>query len=123
LLGILIGLAAGAWGFRYFYTHTWTKKDPTQFFLKKLDRELKLTVEQRAKVGEILAAKKAQMDSLGAETRPKFEGVRKQGEQEIRALLTPDQASQFDLLLKKMEKRRSGKPWGRGPHPRPGMDR
>lgn len=114
LLGILLGLAGGAWGFRYFYTHTWAKKDPSRFFLKKLDRELKLTAEQRVKVEGILAVSKNQMDSVGEMARPRFETIRKAGEAEIRAVLDPEQASKFDALLERMEKRRMGRPWGRG---------
>ncbi len=116
ILGILLGLAGGAWGLRFFMDHR-GPKDPTQFFLKKLDRELKLTSDQKPKVAEILNARKAEMDKLQDDTRPKFEAIRKNGLAQIRILLTVDQAAKFDAMVQKWEKRRAEKGLPPGPPP------
>ena len=116
ILGILLGLAGGAWGFRYFLNHGGAK-DPTGLFLRKLDRELKLSADQKPKVAEILDARKVEMDKLQDETRPKFEAIRKDGLAQIRVLLTVDQAAKFDAMVAKWEKRRAEKGLPPGPPP------
>jgi hypothetical protein len=116
VLGIALGLAGGAWGFRYFLAHGGLK-DPTQTFLRKLDRELKLTPDQKTKVSALLQARKAEMDKLQDDTRPKFEAIRKNGLAQIRVLLTVDQAPKFDAMVQKWEKRRVEKGLPPGPPP------
>jgi Spy/CpxP family protein refolding chaperone len=113
VLGMLIGLAGGAWGFRCFF-HAWAKKDPSQFFLHKMEKELKLTADQKTKVEAILSSKRAEMEKMRDTARPQFEAIRMEGEKEIRALLTPDQTPKFDELVQKMEKRRAEMPWAHG---------
>lgn len=121
LLGILMGLAGGAWMARQHFFKSMRdmdRKDPGARILKRLDRELRLTPEQHAKVAAILEEGRGKMEALRAEIDPKFEALRKtveprfealrkEGEQRIRQVLTPEQADKMEKMRERWEK------WGR----------
>ena len=103
------------------------RKDPGARILRHLDRELKLTADQRAKVQAILAEGRKKADALRVEVEPKFEALRKgiepkfealkeQGEDEIRKVLTLEQAEKFEKMKTRWER------WGKK-HPRLGGSR
>jgi hypothetical protein len=130
VLGILLGLAGGAGLARHHFFKAMKeggRKDPGSRILKRLDRELRFTAEQREKVAAILEEGRRQADALRAEVEPKFEALRKgvdpkfeaikrKGEEEIRKVLTAGQAAKFDAMKARWEK------WGRK-HPRLGGPR
>jgi Spy/CpxP family protein refolding chaperone len=119
VLGVLLGLAAGAWTARHHFFKSMgsvDRKDPGQRILKKLDCELKLTPDQRDKVTAIFADSRKKMDALRTEVEPKFEALRKgaepkfealkrQSEDAIRKELTPEQAKKFDEMKIRWEKK------------------
>lgn len=75
-----------------------------------LDRELKLTDEQAARVrGAVAEARDAYKKTLH-ETRPLFQDIHKQLQTAIRGFLTPEQAAKYDEIQKRREQRtrRSG---------------
>ncbi len=77
--------------------------------------ELNLTDEQRARIREIMEQAWPQTDEIMSELLPRLRAVTDSIHDEIRAVLTPEQAAKLDSLL----------PRGRfGPGPgRPGMRR
>lgn len=78
-------------------------------------RELNLTDEQRAQIHEIMEQAGPQTDEVLNELLPRLRAVTDSIHDEIRAVLTPEQAAKLDSLL----------PRGRfGPGPgRPGLRR
>ncbi len=74
--------------------------------LERFSRELQLTPEQKEKVGEVMRAKRGQMDAFRREMKPKFDEMRAASKAEIRKLLTPDQQEKFDRLEARWEERR-----------------
>ncbi len=67
--------------------------------------ELDLTAEQREQVGAIVEGHRAQMSALWRETRPRFEQLRSQLRDDIRAVLNAEQRAVYETLLKKHDER------------------
>lgn len=90
--------------------------------LERLAKELGLNADQQTKWKALGQQEKAAMDVLRDDTtlakkdkRAKGEGIWKSFMDQRRALLTPDQAKQFDTLLAKMKERRERGPGGDKP--------
>ncbi len=96
LLGVALGLAAGAWAMRLYFDHTLRTWSPADRFLVKLSDDLKLTPDQREKVADILADQKGRMERLRRQWRIQVETLDREGEDHIAATLTP---SQMDLFM------------------------
>lgn len=71
--------------------------------IERLNSELQLTSEQKAKVAEIFKAKRGEMQKIKAEIRPKFEALRKSTNAEMKKFLTSEQQKKLDALDAKME--------------------
>jgi periplasmic protein CpxP/Spy len=81
-----------------------------------LTKHLNLTSDQQGKVLDIMKSEQSQMESLHSDTslsqddrRSKMMDIRKTSNDQIRALLTPDQQKKFD----EMQSRHGG--WGHHP--------
>ncbi|HTS58437.1 MAG TPA: hypothetical protein VMH03_12895 [Terriglobales bacterium] len=73
-----------------------------------LTKQLKLNSDQQAKVGDILKSEKSQMDSLRSDSsasqedrHSKMMEIHKSSNEQIRALLDPDQQKKFDEMQSK----------------------
>lgn len=78
--------------------------------LNRLDRRLDLTDRQREQVGEILRRRHARLNSLWSSVRPEVEQELAAANDEITALLTPEQRKKFEEMKLRMH--------GPGPHRR-----
>lgn len=72
---------------------------------ERMTKELKLTSDQQPKVLDILKSEQSQMESLRSDTstsqddrRSKMMDIHKSSNDQIRALLTPDQQKKFDAM-------------------------
>lgn len=72
----------------------------------RLVHELKLTEEEAAKVRAVYESKRAAVDAVVQEFRPKMEQVRKDTNDAVRAVLSPEKQEAFDKLITEEEKRR-----------------
>jgi hypothetical protein len=72
--------------------------------------ELGLSPDQLARARAIAERHRAEIEAVVQETFPRVRAIQDQVDQEIRAILTPEQARRFDEL-------RSRRPWRRGPPP------
>lgn len=70
-----------------------------------LDSKLDLTDEQKTKVDSILESKHEQAKAIFQESHPKLEALKKSTDQEIRAILTPEQQVKFDKLAQEKEEK------------------
>ena len=95
LVGVVLGLAAGAWGMRLYFDHTLKSWSPADRFLVKLSGDLNLTTSQREKVADILADQKARMEGLRKQWRVQVETLDREGEDRIAGTLTPAQMDVF----------------------------
>lgn len=106
LLGFALGTAFGQWHAIGQFHKRWEKKgDMKQYFLEKLDRDLRLSTDQRKQIEAVFEAKHGEMLGLQAEFQPKFEALRRTAQAEIRKLLDPSQQEKFDEISAGMEKR------------------
>lgn len=82
------------------------------WMLGRLDRELKLSPEQHARIDTVLTRSEADIRGLMTETRPRFEAISTRTRSEIQAVLTPAQQQEFTALTRQIEERRARR---RGP--------
>ena len=106
VLGLAVGLATGAWGFRYHAGKHFSMRPKTEHIMDRLTRELDLTMEQKEQVAALLEANKARMDAIRDESRPRIDALRQKGVEDIRGILTAEQSAKFDALKRKWEERR-----------------
>ena len=111
LLGMLMGAAFGPFiMFRHPPGMMLRGRMPERM-LDRFAEKLDLTPEQKARVGGIFEANRPKMDALLAESRAKFDEVRKAASRQIREILTPEQRKKMDALEEKMVAGRRGEPF------------
>ncbi|UCF21183.1 MAG: hypothetical protein JSU87_07295 [Gemmatimonadota bacterium] len=84
-------------------------------------RELDLTLEQRARISEIIERGRPRTDAVMREMLPRLRAITDSVHLEIRAVLTPEQEAVWDSLLTRTHRRgaRFSGPRGRLPEGRP----
>lgn len=60
--------------------------------------QIDLTPEQRARVDQILERRRTQLDSFWVQARPQLRAIIDATQEEIRAIMTPEQRAQYDRL-------------------------
>lgn len=73
--------------------------------VERLAKELKLTEDQKAKVTAILKEDEPQMKALQDKMMADQKAIRDASDQKIKAVLTPDQAKQYDQIKEKHQKK------------------
>lgn len=108
LLGAVVGGLAMLWASR----HGWAaergehRRDP-RGAVEWLDRELKLSPDQRAQVEAILDETGQAYGAIRQRTRPEYDAVRQQGREKIRAVLNEEQRARFEELVREIDARRA----------------
>jgi hypothetical protein len=69
---------------------------PPGLLLDRLDRELSLTDDQRARIGAVLKTSRERLDQFQLETHNRLETEQRALREQIRKELTPDQQERFD---------------------------
>jgi len=91
--------------------------------MRHFRERLKLTDEQASKIEAILDAAGKEAEAVRERVEPDMRGIMERARSEIRALLTAEQAAEFDRLNAEMERRdeerRKHGPGGPGGHRRP----
>jgi demethoxyubiquinone hydroxylase (CLK1/Coq7/Cat5 family) len=103
IVGVLVGLAAGAWGLRAAWRHT---PPSPEGILSHLDKKLNLTEDQKTKALVILTEESAKMKSLRQEVSGEFETLRNSGADRLRDILDSKQQMRFDEMKKKFDQHR-----------------
>ena len=99
LLGLVLGAAAGSWGQRaHFRREMQTDPNHHRRMLEKLSRELGLDDKQKAAVSAVMDSRKAEVDTLRAETFARLLAIRTSAEAEIVKSLTPEQAAKLEAM-------------------------
>ena len=102
-LGFFLGATAGVLTMRYF--HPMMHRGHSDYYRNRLMSELRLTPDQKPAVEAALARNREKLDKIFAEDRKEIEDVRRQTQDDIRKLLTPEQQVRFDQLEIKMKER------------------
>lgn len=87
-------------------------------FERTFDR-LGLTAEQRAQAAQILADARRQLDAARRESEPRFAEIRRQSDERLRQVLTPEQWQQFQQMKEEARGKRRGRGRRDGPPPAP----
>src|ERR1017187_9858277 len=103
VLGLFAGGAAGVLAMRYF--HPMMHRGHSDYYRNRLMSELRVTPDQKPAVEAALARNREKLDKIFAEDRKEIEDVRRQTQDDIRKLLTPEQQTRFDQLQVKMKER------------------
>ncbi|CAN5470016.1 hypothetical protein BH23ACI1_BH23ACI1_02600 [soil metagenome] len=88
---------------------------PPERLIERLDRVLRLTPDQRARVEEIFDARGAQLEVVQREVVARAQQEQRELQAEIRTVLTPQQQERFDRWLAEAPRGRGGR--GRGGPP------
>jgi Spy/CpxP family protein refolding chaperone len=107
LLGAVVGGLATHWatGRGWAAGHSDYRRDP-RGALEWLERDLRLTPEQRTQVEAILDETGQGYRAIRQRTRPEYEAVRQQGREKIRAVLNAEQRARFEELVQEIDARR-----------------
>jgi Spy/CpxP family protein refolding chaperone len=106
-LGAVVGGLATHWASRRGWAEERSghHRDP-RGALEWLDRELKLTPEQRVQVEAILDETGQAYRAIRQRTRPEYEAAREAGRNKIRAVLSEEQRRRFEELVQEIDARR-----------------
>jgi Spy/CpxP family protein refolding chaperone len=75
-------------------------------FLRRVERDLNLTPDQREQVDRILAASQERSKKIMEPVTPKIREELQQTREQFRAVLSPEQKIHFDELLKQQQQQR-----------------
>jgi Spy/CpxP family protein refolding chaperone len=103
LLGAVIG-GVGLYLYAWYGGH-WRRPMNRSQFVHDLTRQLKLSEQQASQVTGIMDGSRKKYDELHSQVRPQFEALRDQTDSQIRQVLTPDQVSKFDELVRQWRAR------------------
>jgi hypothetical protein len=109
-LVLIVGILIGSTGTRLYLGHRYhvpmDRKARAAFLMKDLSKELGLTQEQKAAIGQILDEMAERLHQRYLQARPEVEGIVDESFSRIRTELNDDQKQKFDVLKEKYKKRR-----------------
>jgi Spy/CpxP family protein refolding chaperone len=104
----LLGFAAGALAMNAY--RSWRRTDGPQTQqdrFEQLSKRLQLSAEQKTQVRQIFDDTRSQLDSLHKESEPRVSEIRRQADERLQKVLTPEQWQQFQKMRE--EGRRGGR--------------
>lgn len=108
LMIFLLGFVAGGLSLNAYHAWSLSKRDSNrQAKFEKMLNRLQLTEEQRNQVREILVNTREQLQALRKDSEPKVEEIRRQTDERLQKILTPEQWQKFQQL--RDESRSKGK--------------
>ena len=82
--------------------------------IEQLSERLNLTPDQKTKVQEIFSDTREQLRALRRESEPRVTEIRRQADERMQQVLTPEQWQQFQKVQGEMRERRGGRGGPRG---------
>jgi hypothetical protein len=73
---------------------------------EQLSDRLKLNVDQKTKVQQIFSDTREQLKALRKDSEPKVADIRRQADEKLQQVLTPEQWKQFQVMQEEMRQRR-----------------
>jgi len=106
LLIFVIGFAAGALALNVYkrWGRTGAVQSREERFNRIIDR-LNLNADQKTQVHQILSDTRGQLQTLRKESEPRFEEIRRQADERLQKVLTPEQWQQFQKERSEMRGR------------------
>lgn len=120
LLVFVLGVALGALTAYLAAGRVWGARPPGESHREKrarmveqLSRDLNLTADQRRQLEAILNDMGSKYQALHEQMAPQSEQIRRQGREQIRAILTPEQRPKFEEFMNRVDQERNKKKNGR----------
>ncbi len=101
----VLGFVAGALALNVYRGYARNVAPRDRF--EQLSERLKLNADQKTKVQQIFGETREQLRTLRKESEPKVNDIRKQADDKMQQVLTPDQWKQFQTIRDEMRERRS----------------
>ena len=102
----LLGFAAGVLGVNAYRAWARAGALTPEDRLERLANRLQLKPDQKGKVQQIFSDTREQLQALRKESEPRVTDIRKQADERLRAVLTPEQWKQFQEVREEMRQRR-----------------
>ena len=77
--------------------------------IEQLSERLNLTADQKTKVQQIFGDTREQLRALRQESEPRVTEIRRQADEQLQQVLTPEQWQQFQTVRSEMRERRGGR--------------
>ena len=101
----VLGFVAGALALNVYRGYARNVAPRDRF--EQLSERLKLNADQKTKVQQIFGETREQLRTLRKESEPKVNDIRKQADDKMQQVLSPDQWKQFQTIRDEMRERRS----------------
>jgi Spy/CpxP family protein refolding chaperone len=108
LLGIIVG-GAGMCFYGWHWGH-WPGHPERRGLVAFLARELKLSTAQATQLDQIMAESRQKYDAVRERVEPEFDAIRKDTDNRIRQILTPEQLAKFNDMVRHFEEHRKERP-------------
>ncbi|HEX7316231.1 MAG TPA: periplasmic heavy metal sensor [Pyrinomonadaceae bacterium] len=110
----ILGFAAGALAPTAY--RAWVRGDGggRRDRFEKMSEDLKLTAEQQEQVRQIFGETKTKLEALRKESEPRFAEIRRDADERLKQVLTPEQWEEFRKSREEGRGRRGGRGGGRG---------
>ena len=103
LLGIIVG-GAGMFFYGWYGGH-WHRHPRKEVIVRRLTHDLNLSEAQVQQLGPIVDDSMKKYSALQVQVDPQFRAIREESRKQIRQILTPEQATKFDELVRRMDER------------------
>ncbi|MBI4164759.1 MAG: hypothetical protein HY508_03375 [Acidobacteria bacterium] len=115
-LTFLLGVLVGGVGLFFYGWHMGSMSGPArrERMIWRMTRHLNLNDGQVQQIRAILEETGGKVEALRKQHRPEFDAIRTDSRDRIRKVLTPEQATKFDEIVKRFDERRQryGRPPG-----------
>jgi hypothetical protein len=105
ILIFLLGFAAGALALNAYKRWSRGSESSRQAGFESLLDDLQLNDEQKKQAHQILADSREQLQALRKESEPRFAEIRRQADERLQKVFTPDQWKKFQMERDKMRGR------------------
>ena len=108
LLGVIVG-GAGVFFYGWHWGH-WPRHQERQGFVAFMGRELNLSTAQVPQLEQIMSESRRKYDAVRERVEPELDAIRKETDNRIRQILTPEQLVKFNEMTRRFEERRKARP-------------
>jgi Spy/CpxP family protein refolding chaperone len=112
IVTFLLGIIVGGAGMCFYGWHwgRWPGHPPRRGFVTAMARELKLSAPQVTQLDQIMDESRQKYDAARERLEPEFDAIRRETDNRIRQILTPEQLVKFNEMVRRFEERRKAEP-------------
>jgi Spy/CpxP family protein refolding chaperone len=109
ILTFLLGIVVGGSAVLFYGWHSgrWHRRPDRQRIVRHFTRELNLTADQTTQLDKIMEESFKKTAEQRDQVEPQFKAIREETSNRIRQILTPEQLTKFNEMVRRFEERRS----------------